>query len=70
VIDLDKLTPKQIAALPHSKVFEVVRAGKWTRVDFDRWLEEALVQACGEGFAEALETNPPKDEGPKNETLQ
>lgn len=71
MIDLSKMTRKQIATLPHSKVFEEVRAGTWTRVDFDTWLEEVLVQSYGDGYDEGFdcgkENRVMKDE---DETIQ
>jgi hypothetical protein len=59
---LDGLSGKQIARLSHRDVFEWVRAGKWTRVDFDKWVEELMVQSYGEGFEEAMESTEEEDE--------
>jgi hypothetical protein len=35
-------------------VFECVKSGKWSRIQFDRYIEELMVQSYGEGFEEAM----------------
>lgn len=53
--EMEKLSPKAIANLSHRDVFEWTRAGIWSRVQFDRWVEELMVQTYGEGLEEGLE---------------
>jgi len=52
--EFNSLTPAQIAHLDHRMVFEWVKSGKWSRVQFDRYIEELMVQSYGEGFEEAM----------------
>jgi hypothetical protein len=50
-MNIANLTDNQIGNIPHTKVFEFVRDKVWTRVEFDKWVEESRVMV----FAEALQ---------------
>jgi hypothetical protein len=52
--NLNELVGHQIAHLSHRNVYEWVKHGKWSRPQFDKWVEELMVQSYGEGFEEAI----------------
>ena len=58
-MNITNLTNDQIGNIPHTKVFEFVRDKVWTRLEFDKWVEESRVMVFAEALQEFDET---KDE--------
>lgn len=52
--DISRMSDQQIARLSHRDVYTWVRTKKWSRVQFDKWVEELMVQCYGEGMEEVL----------------
>jgi hypothetical protein len=49
------LTPMELVKLPSKLVYEWVKTGKWTRTEFENWLEEVMVNEHSTGFALGLD---------------
>jgi hypothetical protein len=60
--DISRMSDKEIANLSHRDVFAWVRTKKWSRVQFDKWVEELMVQCYGEGMEEVLENRQDEDD--------
>lgn len=60
--DIEGMSDEQIAHLDHREVYNWVKSGEWGRPQFDKWVEELMVQSFGEGMAEALSDKETEDD--------